>query len=331
MRKDKYDPKSDRWRLTSHFDAVTPRSLGAGSINDLCYTPRLLRAYLSSAQLRDTIAHLYQTLGPGVKMFAVDIPQCFRQYCNRLEDLHLFVYRVETEEHGVEYFVDLAFPFGWQPSEWGHSCALGLFEWRLRQRGLSGVAAYVDNFFDIWHDDLPGPSSEERGAQLLDALTEMGVKTHEHMGPARIKSLGWVFDTSGSDAPRMICADDKFEYVCAKLLEWSSCDMLSVKDLEKAVGILSFIADGFPAGRAHVGALIYLRSKGTEKAKARGVRTDALRVGLSQEAKAAFSFWASSFPRWGKSRPVFLDFGPMAGAEVYGRVDASLISLLLPK
>jgi hypothetical protein len=52
---------------------------------------------------------------------------------------------------GTEFFVDLTFPFGWRPSEYGWAAVGRLVMWRLvRQKvvaSLDELLLYVDNFF----------------------------------------------------------------------------------------------------------------------------------------------------------------------------------------
>ena len=59
------------------------------------------------------------------------------------------MYKVETPEHGTEFFVDRSTLFGWAPSEWSWQCILAVLTWRFSGLGLPDLLAYVDNFFDI--------------------------------------------------------------------------------------------------------------------------------------------------------------------------------------
>jgi hypothetical protein len=145
-KKDTYDPFSKRLRLISDFSRRRKGDDG-GSVNDLCWSPRLLSYHASPDHLRDTLAWLFLCFGPGIVAWTADIPSCFRlnHLCAVL--LSLFVYKVVTVAFGVEWFVDLATPFGWSPAEWGWQCMLALIMWAFRKKGLGDMVSYVDNFF----------------------------------------------------------------------------------------------------------------------------------------------------------------------------------------
>jgi hypothetical protein len=67
VKKDLYDEESVRWRSTSDSSALNT-GYDFGSVNDLTWTPklRILSSHLSAAQIRDTLALQFATLGPGV-------------------------------------------------------------------------------------------------------------------------------------------------------------------------------------------------------------------------------------------------------------------------
>jgi hypothetical protein len=173
VKKDRYDPMSQRWRST-----VDPSALHdgfcEGSINDLTYSPRLLSAHLSAEQMRDTLAWIFSLHGPGVQAYAADIPACFRLMRLHVSLLPLFLYRVVTEEHGTEFFGDLCCPFGWTASEWGWQCILGLILWRFHLAGLTDIMSFVDNFYDFSHPSM-GVLFEERRQKIEGVFSSLGI------------------------------------------------------------------------------------------------------------------------------------------------------------
>ena len=87
--------------------------------------------------------------------------------------------------------------------------------------------------------------------------------------------------------------------------------------VESIIGFLQWITSGFPAGKPHIG---YLRhSLAATKRKVDGSAI----VILDARSREALAFWARFFRTWDGRCPVFLDFGPMATAEVLWRYDAS--------
>jgi hypothetical protein len=110
--------------------------------------------------------------------YAADIPAFFRLMRLHQSLLHLFTYRVETEEFGVEFFTDLCCPFGWIASEWGWQCVLALILWFFRVKGIPDLMSYVDNFYAFAHpakgDDFEALRSH------IEALFEiLGIPLHE--------------------------------------------------------------------------------------------------------------------------------------------------------
>jgi hypothetical protein len=321
--KDPYDPESTRLRLISDFSRRR-RGDDGGSVNDLCWSPKLLSYHASASDLRDTLAWLYLCFGAGILAWTADIPSCFRM--NHLNGtlLSLFVYKIVTEAFGVEWFVDLATPFGWTPAEWGWQCMLALIIWAFRKKGLGDMICYVDNFFYIMHPKGQGRSTTATFAAIEAVFTLLNIPLHEQMHGDSFKGLGWMWDTSPTDGPPlMVCADDKFTYLCLKLPVWAAATELAFEEVEGIIGFLGWIASGFPIGNPHLG---YLRANlGAHVHSARG-RSGPKRlqmVQLSKESIMAIAFWAEFFPTWNKQCPVFLGLGPMAEPEVLWRFDAS--------
>jgi hypothetical protein len=315
--KDPYDPESDRLRFISDFSR---RSTGQedGSTNDLCWSPSLLSYHATAGHIRDTLAWMFLCFGPGIQAWTADIPSCFRLNHLHAALLSLFVYKIVTLEHGTEWFVDLATPFGWTPAEWGWQCMLALILWAFRTEGLPEMFAYVDNFFYLSHPAAGGRRTKAIFDQIASIFTRLGIPLHELMIGTRFKGLGWMWDTSPTDGPPcMVCADDKYEHLQRMLPEWAAAVSLPYREVESIVGFLAWMSAGFPAGIPH---LAYLRAcLSQHKGGARSVHP----VMLSKQAREALAFWCRFIPHWDMRCPVFLDFGPMVGPEVLWRFDAS--------
>ena len=326
VRKDRYDPQSERLRLISNF-SKRGRGATGGSVNDLSWSPKLLSFHAQPSHLRDTIAFLYITFGAGILAWTADIPGCFRLNHIHAALLSLFVYCVVTAQFGTEWFVDLATPFGWSPAEWGWQCVLALILWAFRIRDLGEMFAFVDNFFYIMHpSQLPaGDSVTSVFARIASIFASLNVPLHEEMIGERFKGLGWMWHLApDAGPPLMVCADDKHAFLCRKLTEWRAASELPIHEVESIIGFMAWISTGFPIGLPHVA---YLRVN-LNHHKFQCVRQQpgiALRnqvVQLTKQAREAISFWHRFFPTWNMRCPVFLDFGPVAGPEVLWRFDA---------
>ena len=306
--KKKHDPESKLIRLISNFAEGND-----SSINSLCWSPRLIGFHCGAKHLRDRIAQC----GPGAWCWAADIPKCFRRQRVLRRLMHLFVYKVLTKEHGLEYFVDLSTPFGWSPSEWGWQVILAIIMWELRRRGLSDTLAYVDNFF------LIGEATRNRAKCekiMLDFFKEIGVELHELMGPRHFKGLGWDWDL---DAMLMICPDDKYSVIMKYLQEWVAAIDLSLKQLQTAVGILMWLSAGFPMAKAQVGHLVHLRTAGQAIQRRTRTPASAIMVKVNKRAHAVFSLWISILPKWRRKCVIRSGFNPACGPQARGRGDAS--------
>lgn len=331
--KDKYDLTSERRRAVANFSKVQVGHGKRASVNGLCKNPRLITTHMTAGTMRDQAAWLFEQYGPGVYQVSGDIPACFRRNFTALRLRCLQVYRIVTTEFGTEFFVDLANPFGWTVSEWGHQTTLAMMLWVLRQRGLGDTLAFVDNFFLIRHHGH-GPTLQRTQVVFDRAFSDMGVPLHERSSGATLeKGLGWMWDFGGCiDAspgrPTMICAEDKYGFFCrilaaAREVVESEKPFMSLKEVEKIVGFMNFIKDGFPMGRGHMGGLRHVLASGSEAAHRQHVSASRYMCKLDGAAAEAVRFWHVRFSGWDRRCPAMMGFSPLSPAEYFGRVDAA--------
>jgi len=173
---------------------------------------------------------------------------------------------------GSEFWVKICTSFGWSPSEWGWQVLLAIILWKLRLSGYPNMMAYVDNLYCLFGGDIPlGPHMK----RLKSFMSKMNIPPHEwHVGKV-IKFLGWTFDFSKSTAPFMECPPERFATYRALIASLQNRKVLTLKEVEKAVGMLTFIVAGFSIGRADIAHLVYIRTAGVRahrKAQARARR-----------------------------------------------------------
>ena len=311
--KNKYDPECDEIRLVNHFSRGVAK---AGSVNALCFSPKPIAFHCRASHLRDVMANL----GCGTRVWAADIPKCFRRLRIHEDILRLFIYVCETKEFGKEWWVDRSCPFGWAPSEWGWQMVLAIIMWKLRKEGFPDTLAYVDNFFDFSSPAGGQEAFVRRTRRLRSILAEAGIPLHEEQVGTRFRGLGWLWDT---ESMMMVCPEDKFAYVCTCVVGWAAAVSLSLKDLEKAVGILHWLSSGFPIGRAAVGHLVHDRTRAQAIAVRRSLPAERTVVRISKASRAALQFWATALPKWNRECPIVAGFTPVNSWEVLGRYDAS--------
>ncbi len=193
------------------------------------------------------------SLDPECVAWLADIPSCFRKQNINERLLPLFVY-AELDKAGVlQWFLDLANPFGWATSEWGWQCLLAVIMWQLRKEGLEDMFAYVDNFFDL---SLPS-KAEARRVKLDKFFKDAGIDLHDRFTGKEFSGLGWVWDITRMT---MTCPLDKHVIFRGYLEDWKSSTRLSLIDLERAVGLASWASTGLPMLAACVAPLIHMRT-----------------------------------------------------------------------
>lgn len=315
IKKNKHDPACEKVRIVSNFSKGRPKS---SSVNGLCFSPKLLGFHLRACHIRDKAAVMMESFpGKTIRMWSADIPSCFRRQVNAKELLPLFVYRILTEKFGEEFVVDLCNPFGWSPAEWGWQCILAIVMWHARACGFPDLMAFVDNFFKLV---APDEKFEEVCVKLEALFKELGIELHERMMGTTFKGLGWFFDL---EAAVMICDEGKFNVISSYLESMATAKKLSLLTLERAVGIMSFICDGFPVGKADLASLISLRTRGEQVLAKRGGDKAKVMVDVSERARASITFWSTEFASWDKRCAIVADFGPASGEQVTTAVDAS--------
>lgn len=310
--KAKYDPTDERVRMISNFAAG-----GEESVNSLCYTPRPVYVSLRPHHLRDRIAHMTLLHGKGVRAWTADKPSCFRWNCIATRLLPLFVYMLETKEHGVEWVVDLCNPFGCTFAEWGNQMVLAVERWNFVKHGLHDLDTYVDNYF---HFVPPGDDFEARCEAIEALFRALGIPLHERMLGQIFKGLGWMWDIH---AMEMVCPEDKFNALCSLLAVWAAATVLSLADVHRAVGFMLWLSAGFRVGRGELAHLTVMRTKGDAVHRRTGRRPCDVMIAVSPGARVCLSFWHRFFPTWSRRTPIQQHFGPTASWEVLARVDAS--------
>ena len=120
----------------------------------------------------------------------------------------------------------------------------------------------------------------------------------------------------------MECPRDKYIILCRLLVKWSSAFRLSLRDLEKAAGIMYWLSSGFTIGRGSVGNIIHDRTRAQCHQRRRGGPPRQTLIALSDPCRAAFRIWGNFFPKWDRFCPIIESFTPTSTWQVLGRVDA---------
>jgi hypothetical protein len=306
-----HDPTNFDVRLINNFS-----SGGLTSVNELCWSPRFLAYHTSAAHIRDRIAFC----GPRARVWAADIPSCFRRQRIPRRLWPLFVYIMNTPGFGLEYFVDLCNPFGWTPSEWGWQAILAILLWRARALQLDDLLAYVDNF---WLFSPPTDDHDARCTAIESIFADANVDLHDRFHTPVFPALGWVWDIPNM---LMVCPADKNSSVLRSFAEWtavldSPAPQFTLKALESMVGILQWLSAAFALGQADLSSIVMLKTKA--KALYKSTRGKTSSVHVSDNAAYALRFWHEHFLTWDCTCPITSGFNPTVSYQILGRVDAS--------
>jgi len=308
--KDKWDPLSERFRSISAFNVNEP-----ASTNNLSFSPKFISYHLQAKHIRDTLA----TLGPGAQVYFVDIKDCFRNQQTHPSDWHLCVIYIL----GL-FYVDTHHTFGNVVSEWSWQAILAILRWGLPLLGVldrEGAAAsrqffesYVDNMFLLSHNS--DPSHLDRLSRLHSILTELGLPLHEEQFGPEVNALGWDWDLVKM---LMSCPEDKYHNMVNHLKKWQVCvsrgQPLRFKQLEKLIGIMSWVSAACPSIVTKIGAL--------RNCEVKAKRTKKPAVFLDPAGAHALRFLLSFMSTWNRSCSIFHDFSPCHSWEHLIRVDAS--------
>jgi hypothetical protein len=326
------DPKCEKIRMISHYSESAPPNAPRskfGSINALYYCPRYMASYLTASWLFNMIAWF----GPGTIMDWGDVPHAFKRNMNNPDLRFLSVSQLKTKSHGLEFWVELCNEFGRVTSEYGWTSVLALMQWAREEAGVRDSYAFVDNFYGI---HPPGVDAAARIALSNQTFVDMGIEMHETgSGTSCVKQLGWGIDLAANH-PRgwtqiMICPLDKYTYYVDRFVKWGQASCLSEKDEMSLCGIVQFLSPAIPDGAAYFPAIRAQRDAGTRKrtkARAQAVfkvkpTKRAFPNAITENVREAILFFSSVLAKWDRMSPLRCGFGPTAGAQRNGWVDAA--------
>ena len=262
-----------------------------------------------------------------------DVPSAFKHLKIPVSDLARHVTVTQDPTTGLPlYWQEMAREFGHRKSETGWHGFKSLLLYCLRQMAPSIYQEiFVDNNFQP-HPPGPIASMQAEAKQVDDCFKQLGVPIHEQETcKSTFYALGWDWhlDACLPDGVTqyMSCPPDKFIYYCSRLEEWATADRLSVKAIREAAGCTQWLTAGFHIGQPFVGALIALRTAADAYCLRVGGRPSTVffpvRNSSIKGATEALQFWATYFRSWDRICPLVQSFGPTAGPQAFGWVDAS--------
>lgn len=234
--------RSGKWRLIMHLSHPP-----GGSVNDGINIADFPLRYSTVYDAMDAVMHL----GRHALMAKLDIQSAFRLCPVLPRDHHLLGMQWQGQ-----YYYDRVLPFGLRSAPFIFNCLAEAVEWLARQRGITHIHHYLDDFF------LAGSPHTDECASYLSSLTSLcnhlGIPLAEEKleGPTtQLEYLGILLDSAKLEAR---LPEDKLQDLKAALTTWSARTPCTKQELLSFIGTLSFAAKVVPAGRTFLRRMIDL-------------------------------------------------------------------------
>ena len=239
-----------RWRLITDLSHPKGSSVNDGISPDLCS----LR-YTSVQR----VARTAMLLGKGALMAKLDIKAAYRLVPVHPDDRPL----LGIEWQGSHY-VDGMLPFGLRSAPKVFTAVADALEWVIRQRGVTMVDHYLDDFVTLGRSASPECSQNLR--TVLAVCEELGVPlaVDKLEGPAdRLTFLGIEIDTQ---AGVLRLPPEKLVRLKAALVKWAAKKSCRRRQLESLIGTLQHASQVVRPGRSFLRQMIdLLRLPGATK------------------------------------------------------------------
>ena len=265
--------KPGKWRLI--VDLSYPHG---SSVNDGISTGDASMAYSSI----EDAGRIITKLGQFTLLAKIDIANAFRIVPVHPDDRHLLGMKWNSA-----IYIDKQLPFGLRSAPALFNAVADALEWILRERGVSHILHYLDDFLVIG-----GPGLHECTHYLdcmLSTCEELGIPLalDKVEGPTtRLTFLGIDMDTENMQA---CLPAEKLALLRHELQVWQDKKSCTRKDLEHLIGVLQFASKVVPQGRTFVRRMIDLLSVAKE---------DHHHIRLNAEFRSDLAWWATYAEAW---------------------------------
>ena len=223
--------KQTGWRRI--HDLSFPRG---NSVND-CIPPEF--GTLQYETFKSAVLAIAKS-GKGSKLMKRDLKSTFRAIPICTEDKWLFFFEWEGS-----YYQDLFLPFGLRTAPFIFNLFGEAFEWILQRKYSWMIRRYLDDFLMIFPKDFEVESASEQFDGICDQLgfTEASEK---HKDGTCVDYLGLILDTVSIEAR---LPEDKKTHAINEISMILAAKSVTLKQLEKLLGLLEFCVAVFPLGR----------------------------------------------------------------------------------
>ena len=267
-----------KWRLITDLSFPPGRSVNDGIDPGLCSM-----SYITV----DTVAKKLASLGPGALMAKVDVESAYRLVPVHPDDRPLLAIQWNGAIYG-----DAMLPFGLRSAPKIFSAVADALEWCFKNRGVSFVEHYLDDYI------LAGPPDSDQCAKDLrligEVCTELNVPLAEHKreGPTtQLTFLGIEIDTvEGS----LRLPQEKLERLVTTIQNWGDRKVCSRRELESLVGSLNHACKVIRSGRTFLRRMIdLLAATGSTTA-----HRPHHHIRLNREFRADLAWWRLFLRPW---------------------------------
>ena len=177
----------------------------------------------------------------------IDISRAYRNFRTCPSDWPLLVIK-----HNGQYFMDTAIPFGSRMSSWFVQNIAEFIMRALKQKGITSLI-YLDDILLI-SDDAATAQHDYEAAQALLLSLGLPLAVRKLSPPSRdLIWLGIRFDLQNN---MLAIPDKKLEEIRDVILQTKEKSMISVRHLQKLVGVINHIGKAVPPARLFMSRLL---------------------------------------------------------------------------
>ena len=286
-----------KWRLITDLSYPPGLSVNDGIDSDLCS--------LSYIKV-DHVAQIVSNLGRGALLAKVDIESAYRLIPVHPDDRPLQAVQWEGQ-----IFVDPMLPFGLCSAPKIFNAVADAFQWVVKQRGVSYVLHYLDDYIIIGPPQ--SPCCQQDLDTLLQAAASLGIPIAKQKteGPTtELVFLGITIDTVRGE---LRLPEDKLRRLEESLTEWGDRRVCSRKELESLIGHLNHAGKVVRAGRSFLRRMLDLLH-------GRSNQHVSIPIRLNCDFRADLLWWRSFVAGWNGTS--FLDC-PETLPKIHAASDAS--------
>ena len=265
--------KPNKWRLIVDLSAPAGGSVNDGINKELCSM-----SYMSV----DAIAEKVVAWGKSTLLAKMDIKQAYRMVPVHPQDRRLLGMRWEGS-----MYVDKVLPFGLRSAPLIFSAVADALQWILRQKGVSFVEHYLDDFITLGKPGTDECASNQELILETCRATGTPIEPGKTEGPTtRLVFLGIEID---SEAMEMRLPDEKLSRLKESLAQWRGKKVCRKREILSIIGSLSHACKVVKPGRSFLRRLIDL---------SKAVKDLNHFVRLNREARSDLEWWFQFAEAW---------------------------------